>query len=134
MINPVSHRDIICITRITSASTPVDLLSVQSFLSTTRGSPGNNGTPYATEAELVTALQIMSGLNVCPLVPVLGTPCLAGSGAIDDLAKFNLTFFIDPNGFTGDQLTLRFESAAVPEPSAALLGALGCLVLFRRKR
>jgi hypothetical protein len=93
---------------------------------------GNNGALYDTEADLVAYLKNLTGLDICDGG---GTACLAGSGAIDDLAKFNLTFFIDPTAFAGDQFTLRFEST-VPEPGSLALAALalGVAGVSRRRR
>lgn len=105
---------------------------------------GNAGTACSDLNEMVTALKRI-GILECDAVGA-GTKCLAGAGAgaIDDLAKFNLTFFIDPTGFTKEtdtQFTLRYASslvpAEVPEPGALALimlglGALG--VTTRRRK
>lgn len=100
---------------------------------------GNEGTAYSTLEALVTALSA-TGLKPCAEV-ALGTQCLAGMDAIDDLAKFNLSFFMDPTGYTGNEFTLRYASTMVseqvPEPGALALvmlglGALG--VTIRRRR
>lgn len=74
---------------------------------------GHGGEAYNTEEELISDLKATSGLDLCD--GTFGVPCLTGSALIDDLAKFNLTFFADPNGFAGSQLTLRIESTAEPD-------------------
>lgn len=98
---------------------------------------GNDGIAYATIDALFAALSTSKtgGLLACSVAPA-GVPCLAGASSIDDLAKFNLTFFVDPTGFDGDQFTLRIESAAVPEPGSLALAALalGAVGASRRRR
>lgn len=98
---------------------------------------GNGGTAYETLGDLFAALSTSKtgGLLACD-VAAAGEACLAGAAPIDDLAKFNLTFFVDPTGYEGEQFTLRFESAAVPEPGSLALAALalGGLGAFRRRR
>lgn len=96
---------------------------------------GNDGTAYATYDALLLALA-GGGLQVCDYSSASVVPCLAGAASIDDLAKFNLSFFVDPSGFTGDQFTLRIESAAVPEPGSLALAALalGVAGATRRRR
>lgn len=86
---------------------------------------GNDGLAYADEASLFQALFAATGLGICPDDPTAPVAaCLAGAGAIDDLAKFNLSFFIDPTGFDGTQFTLRIESSDVPEPGSLALAVL----------
>ncbi len=94
---------------------------------------GNNGRLFDTEAELVAYIKSLTGLAECG---VAGTACLAGSDSIDDLAKFNLSFFVDPTSFVGDQFTLRFESTSVPEPGSMALAvlALGVAGASRRRK
>jgi hypothetical protein len=70
-----------------------------------------------------------------------GVACLAGFDAIEDLAKFNLTYFIDQISVADssyfDNFTLRFtaQAASVPEPGVLSLMAvgLGFLGFGRRK-
>lgn len=81
---------------------------------------GNGGTAFDSEDDLVAYLKSITPFEDCGLA---GTACLAGSATIDDLAKFNLSFFVDPSGFAGEQFTLRFEST-VPEPGSLVLVAL----------
>lgn len=92
------------------------------------------GAVYDTYEAMLLALG-SGGLALCDTAAA-GTACLAGAGAIDDLAKFNLTFFVDPTGFQGEQFTLRIESAAVPEPGSLALAALalGVAGASRRRR
>jgi hypothetical protein len=77
---------------------------------------GHAGAVYNSEQELVAYLKSTSGLDLCAGLP--GIPCLTGSAIIDDLAKFNLTFFTDPTSLTGNQFTLHFEST--PEPARTI--------------
>ncbi len=95
---------------------------------------GNDGIAYASYDALLLALGA-GGLALCDDATA-GTACLAGADSIDDLAKFNLTFFVDPTGFQGEQFTLRIESAAVPEPGSLALAALalGVAGASRRRR
>lgn len=84
---------------------------------------GNDGDAYADLNALLLALGTSSGLAACgDALP--GDPCLAGVSTIEDLAKFNLTYSIDPTEFAGSEFTLRFVSA-VPEPGSIALLALG---------
>jgi hypothetical protein len=98
---------------------------------------GNDGIAFADYNALLAALTV-NGLTVCDYAST-PTACLAGADTIDDLAKFNLTFIIDPSGVTADSFTVRIDSAAapVPEPgsfalAALALGAAG--VSLRRRR
>jgi hypothetical protein len=99
---------------------------------------GNDGTKYATLAALVAALEA-TGLKQCSAT-LPGVACLAGTIAIDDLAKFNLSFYIDPTGYARDQFTLRYASSLVteqvPEPGslALVMLALGTLGVTIRRR
>ncbi|WP_158288934.1 choice-of-anchor F family protein [Rubrivivax albus] len=95
---------------------------------------GHDGIAYDSLDALLIALSA-GGLQSCADVGA-GTACLAGADSIDDLAKFNLTFFVDPTGFDGDQFTLRIESSAVPEPGSLALAALalGVAGTLRRRR
>lgn len=95
---------------------------------------GNDGDAYADLDALLLALGTSSGLAACgDAAP--GAPCLAGVDIIEDLAKFNLTYSIDPTRFEGGEFTLRLVSA-VPEPaSIALLGlGLGALGFTSTRR
>jgi hypothetical protein len=102
---------------------------------------GNAGTAYSDLNALVAALSAATGFEQCG-VAAPGEKCLAGTDAIDDLAKFNLSFFINPTGFEGTQFTIRYAaglvSEQVPEPGALALvmlglGALGVTTRRRRK-
>jgi hypothetical protein len=96
--------------------------------------------------------QVIDALNANFTAPscdiaTAGTACLAGVGAIEDLAKFNLTFFLDQIGLPGsdggpllagfDQFTLRITAVeSVPAPGVLSLLGLGLLGLsgVRRRR
>ena len=95
---------------------------------------GNDGTAYSSLADLVTALT-GTGIQQCAAA-LEGAACLAGTTEIDDLAKFNLSFFIDPTGYTGEQFTMRYEVAAVPEAETwgMMLAGLGLVGFAVRRR
>jgi hypothetical protein len=95
---------------------------------------GHNGDSYSSLEDLVTALT-GTGIQQCAEA-LEGAACLAGTTEIDDLAKFNLSFYIDPTGYTGDQFTMRYEVAAVPEAEtwAMLLAGLGLVGFAVRRR
>lgn len=85
----------------------------------------NDGIAYADLDALLLALETSSGLAACDSADP-GTPCLTGVDVIEDLAKFNLTYSIDPTQFMGTGFTLRLASvAAVPEPAGIAIFALG---------
>ena len=106
---------------------------------------GNEGAQYDSIADVEAALLAqaeIAGLTiqVCDLV-ASGTPCLAGVDAIEDLAKFNVTDFIDPIGLVYDpdnmrSFTMRMNAftAAVPEPGTLALFATGLGVMLVRRR
>lgn len=117
---------------------------------------GNEGDQYDSIADVEDALAAQASnleLAACPDEAVPGTACLAGTDAIEDLAKFNVSYFIDPldldldlfsNPFNLGQdlgrqetFTLRISavrSVAVPEPSTLALFATGLVVLLGRRR
>ncbi len=96
---------------------------------------GHDGTAYSSLEDLVTALT-GTGIQQCAEAATTGAACLAGTTEIDDLAKFNLSFYIDPTGYTGEQFTMRYEVAAVPEAEtwAMLLAGLGLVGFAVRRR
>jgi hypothetical protein len=97
---------------------------------------GNDGTAYADLDALLLALGTSSGLAACDDDAATSTRCLAGVAIIEDLAKFNLTYSIDPTQFAGSEFTLRLVST-VPEPETyvMMLTGLGLMgVAARRKK
>lgn len=87
---------------------------------TIAGSSGG-GTVRHTSVDLATENSTGGSLVVLPNV------FSTGSGTI--------TYTIDYVSGGGSAATLNgFELTTIPEPSAALLGALGCLLLLRRRR
>lgn len=106
---------------------------------------GNEGDQYDSIADVEAALQSQAGdsgltLAACPEVADPGTPCLAGTDAIEDLAKFNVSYFLDPLDFDSTNqttFTLRISSAMpvpVPEPGTLVLLATGLVALLGRRR
>ena len=113
---------------------------------------GNAGTQEDTVADVEAALIAQATnltLSACIDGAIPPVACLAGVGAIEDLAKFNVTYFIDPLDFlaTSDLVytayrdqptfTLRItaQAASVPEPGVLALLAMGLgLLSYRRAR
>lgn len=103
---------------------------------------GNGGTQYDNIDDVVDALIAQRGASIplCSVDPAV-TGCLAGVDAIEDLAKFNVTDFIDPSGLIYDpdnmsSFTMRINAftAAVPEPGSLALFATGLGVMLVRRR
>jgi hypothetical protein len=100
---------------------------------------GNEGAEYDTFDDVEAKLREQSGGSI-PLCSVAasGTPCLAGVDAIEDLAKFNVTDFIDLFDFDStnqSSFTMRISAfAAVPEPGTLALFATGLGVMLVRRR
>lgn len=111
---------------------------------------GNDGTVAADVASVEAALITAAGnitLLSCEDEDYVSGACLAGVGAIEDLAKFNLTYFLDqmqlainnpllftayPNDMT---FTLRITAVeAVPAPGVLSLLGLGLFGLFGVRR
>jgi hypothetical protein len=102
---------------------------------------GNEGTQYATVAEVEAALLAQNNGVAIPSCSVAapGTPCLAGVDAIEDLAKFNVTDFInlfdfDPANQNSFTMRISAYTAAVPEPGTLALFATGLGVMLVRRR
>ncbi|WP_152556766.1 choice-of-anchor F family protein [Porticoccus hydrocarbonoclasticus] len=108
---------------------------------------GNDGDQYNDVAAVESALQEQASnltLAACPEIPVEGVACLAGVGEIEDLAKFNVSYFIDPLLFSLNDLaytayddqasfTLRieaWEASTVPAPGVLVLFATGLGLLL----
>ena len=111
---------------------------------------GNNGTVLADVSAVEAALTDSFAMLDC-LDPayVAGDPCLAGTGVIEDLAKFNLTYFLDFIDFTSPSagpfasagieasaFTLRITAtpSAVPVAGALPLLAIGLLGMMAGMR
>lgn len=111
---------------------------------------GNNGDQYDEVADVEAALKEQASnltLAACPVIPVEGVPCLAGVEEIEDLAKFNVSYFIDPLLFVLNDLaytafddqatfTLRIEASKVPVPGVLVLfvTGLGLMLGMRRRK
>lgn len=68
-----------------------------------------------------------------PAVPSLGAVTLNSASMTEDLIGTS-TFAGTAGTTSGPQTASGFQLASVPEPSAALLGAIGALGLLRRRR
>ena len=111
---------------------------------------GNDGAKYTTIASVESALIAQASdltLAACPSTPpITPIPCLAGVGEIEDLAKFNVSYFVDPMSFDAvnstyyvngtPTITMRItaQAATVPEPSTLALLAIGLGLLVRRRK
>lgn len=116
---------------------------------------GNNGARYGSvvdlEADLIAQASNLT-LEVCDPAATAPVACLAGVGEVEDLAKFNVTYFLDPLNFVfgdifsmGDlaytayddraTFTLRITAQEVTAPSvlSLLAGGLG-FAAYRRKK
>jgi hypothetical protein len=105
---------------------------------------GNDGEGYADVAAVEAELRrqaglVTGGLTLASCVADPSIPCLAGPDKIEDLAKFNVTDFIelfDFNSANQNSFTMRISAytAAVPEPGTLALFATGLGVMLVRRR